>query len=88
MRSLLLIALLALAHAAHAADNPAPAPASKPSAAEDGDKLICRREQVIGSNVPGKRICKLKSQLLAEQAAARDAAKEMATPQGAGSSSN
>lgn len=90
MRSMLFIALLALAPAVHAAGNPASAPvqASKPVAADDGDKLVCRREPVIGSNVPGKRICKPKSQLLAEQAAARDAAKEMSTPQGAGSSSN
>ena len=88
MRSLLFIAWLALAPAAYAAGGPTPALASKPSVADDGDKLICRREPVIGSNVPGKRICKPKSQLLAEQAQARDAAKEMATPQGAGSSNN
>ena len=88
MRSMLFIALLATAPAAQAADTPAPNTASKTSVADDGDKMICRREPVIGSNVPGKRICKPKSQLLAEQAQARDAAKEMATPQGAGSSNN
>lgn len=86
MRSLLSLALLALAPAAQAADVPAPAPAAKPTEA-DGDKMVCRRETVIGSNIPGKRVCKPKSQILAEQAAARDAAREMSTPQG-GSSSN
>ena len=90
MRSMLLIALLTLAPAAYAADGPAPVPApvDKPSAVADGDKLVCRRETTIGSNIPGKRVCKPRSQLLAEQAAAREAAKEMTAPTGAGSSSN
>jgi hypothetical protein len=86
MRSVLFMALLALAPAAQAADNPGQAVASKPSAAADNDKLICRREQIIGSNIPGKRICKPKSQIVAEQAAARDAAREMTSPSGSASS--
>jgi hypothetical protein len=87
MRSLLFIALLALAPAAHA-DNNAPAPAAKPAATADGDKLICRRETVIGSNIPGKRVCKPRSEIIAEQAAAREAAREISTPQGSASSNN
>ncbi len=88
MRSILFTALLVCAPSVHAAESAGPASANSPSVAADADKLVCRREPVIGSNVPGKRVCKPKSQLLAEQAAARDAAKEMAAPQGGGSSSN
>jgi hypothetical protein len=87
MRSLLFIALLALAPAAHAGNN-APAPAGQPSATADGDKMICRRETVIGSNIPGKRVCKPRSEIIAEQAAAREAAREISTPQGSASSNN
>ena len=84
MASILLLALLAMGPAATAADN-APAPAPKVVAVKDGDKLVCKREVTIGSNVPGKKVCKPKSQILAEQAAARDAAKDMTSPSGASS---
>ena len=45
---------------------------SKPAAPAASEKLICRRQTAVGSNRPGKRVCKTKSQILAEQAAARD----------------
>ena len=81
MTSMLLLALLAVGPAATAADN-APAPAPKAVTVKDGDKLVCKREVTIGSNVPGKKVCKPKSQLLAEQAAAREQARELTTASG------
>ena len=81
MRAFLVLALLASSSPVLAGE---PA-AKRPVATADGDKMICRRETTIGSNIPGKKVCKLKSQLLAEQAAARDAAKDMTNPAGASS---
>ena len=86
MRAILFIALLASTTAANASGAPE-APGVKPSvvASAEEDKMVCKREPVIGSNVPGKRVCKPKSQILAEQAAAREAARDMTTPSGASS---
>lgn len=90
MRSMLFVAFLSAAAAVQAgAPSVVPPTADKPAATvPDGDKMICRREQVIGSNILGKRVCKLRSVIVAEQAAARQAAQDMTTPQGSGSSSN
>ena len=69
---------LFLAFAAFAAvgANPAPAaPQAKP--AEAADKKICKREEVIGSRVSGKRICRTKAQWDALQQQDQRALQEM-----------
>ena len=90
MRAIFFMALLAVAASAQASDNASAETATAPTlvVVAPGDKMICRREQVSGSNIPGKRICRLKSDLDAERAAALESAKEMVTPQGGSSSSN
>ena len=85
MLAAIFLALLGIVQPATTAVHVAPVPVVKPDVVVDGSKLVCRREVVIGSNVPGKRVCKSKNQLLAEQAVCRDAAKEMTTPSGASS---
>ena len=92
MRSMLFVALLAAASTVQAAGPAAApatstAPAATASATDDGDKLVCRRESVSGSNIPGKRVCRLKRDIEADQIAARESAKDMSTPSG-GSNSN
>jgi hypothetical protein len=41
--------------AAPATSNPTPAPNAQP--ADDQDKVVCRREQMPGTRIGGKRIC-------------------------------
>ena len=86
MHSAILVALLGMAQPANAAPQIAPAPAAKADVVVQGSKLVCRRETVIGSNIPGKRVCKPKAELQAEQVAGRDAAREFVIPSGATSS--
>ena len=66
----------------------APAPAAKPDVVVEGSKLVCRRETVIGSNIPGKRVCKPKSEIAAEQLAGRDEAQGLCGPVGASSNNS
>lgn len=85
MRFLIVFALLAGASAAQSATPAAPAAPATPAAAtpaktaaaNDGDKLICRREMDTGSNIPGKKMCVRKRDLEAQQQANRDNAKAM-----------
>lgn len=77
MRRLICVALLAaLASPAMAQEQKvkvtveaAPAPVK--------EKMICRREVPIGSNIPGKKVCVAKSLLDAQADAARQATREM-----------
>ena len=92
MRSTPFVALLAAASAVQVTGPAAvpatpTAPAATVSTTSDSDKLVCRRELVSGSNIPGKRVCRLKRDIEAEQIAARESAKDMSTPSG-GSNSN
>ena len=86
MFSAVFVALLGVAQPASAAAQVAPAPVAKPDVVVQGSKLVCRRETVIGSNIPGKRVCKPKNELAAEQLAGRDAAKAFVIPSGHSSS--
>ena len=91
MRLILCAVLLATATAAQAAGTTTPVVATPPAASAatgDGDKLICRRENTIGSNVRGKKICRSKRDLEAAQISGRIKAQEMSTPTGGGGSSN
>ena len=85
MHSAILVALLGMAQPANPAAQVAPAPAAKPDVVVEGSKLVCRRETVIGSNIPGKRVCKPKSEIAAEQLAGRDEARAFVVPSGASS---
>lgn len=86
MHSAVFIALLGMAQPANAAAQVAPTSVAKPDVVVNGSKLVCRRETPIGSNVPGKRVCKPKTELAAEQLAGRDAAKAFVIPSGHSSS--
>jgi len=82
MRFLPVFALLASASAAQSATPAAPATTAsatpaKTAAANDGDKLICRREMDTGSNIPGKKVCIRKRDLDAQLLANRENAKAM-----------
>ena len=50
--------MLALAVSATAADPPASQPAAaKTAASDDLDKIVCKSEQVLGSRIPGRKVC-------------------------------
>ena len=83
MHSVIFTALLGMVQPAPAAAQASPAPAARPDVVVEGSKLVCRREVVIGSNIPGKRVCKPKGELAAEQVAGRDAARAFVVPSGA-----
>lgn len=56
-----LVCMLAFSGVAFAEDQPAqPAaqPAAAPAPQNDEDQMICRREKLTGSNLPGPKICK------------------------------
>lgn len=63
MRNLVIAGAVALFAASQApaqvASSPAPAPAAKPQA--DGDKIVCKSEKMVGSNI-STRICRTKTE--------------------------
>ena len=63
------------AFAAVGGSTPAATPQAKP--VEDAEKKICKREEVIGSRVSGKRICRTKAQWDALQQQDQRAIQEM-----------
>ena len=75
MYSAILVGLLGMAQSVSAPTPVAPAPVARPDVVVEGSKMVCRREIVIGSNIPGKRVCKPKSDVQAEQIAGRDEAR-------------
>lgn len=86
MHSAIIAALVGMVQPAAAAPQGAPAPVARPDVVVEGSKMVCRREVVIGSNIPGKRVCKPKNQLASEQLAGRDEARAFVVPSGATSS--
>ena len=79
MLRLLCLAALIVPAAALAKEPQAPATAVTvaPKLADDSDKLVCRRIQVSGSNIPGKKVCTTRREAEAAQRAARDQAAEL-----------
>jgi hypothetical protein len=87
-RSLLLSSLLLLASAcatSSASNGGAPlqsqsraasAPADKPTATAQDDKLICQTERPVGSNIP-KRVCRTQAEIDREREAAQDKMREL-----------
>nr|WP_294846556.1 hypothetical protein [uncultured Sphingomonas sp.] len=87
MRTVFLVALLAATAAPTLASEPKVVVAQEATPAKE--KMVCRRESKIGSNIPGKKVCVPKSQADAQTEAARQATREMQTVNsGASSSSN
>lgn len=73
----LLFAFAALAAAQAPAAVPAPPPPPAEAKTADDQKKICKREEVIGSRVSGKRVCRTKAQWDAIQAQDQRAVQEM-----------
>lgn len=43
-------------------EDPAPPPASKAMAKSDGDKVVCRQQDTIGSRLQARQVCMTKQQ--------------------------
>lgn len=58
------------------------------TAAKSSDRMICEREEVLGSRLQGRRVCKTASQWAQERQDARDAVMRAQTMRGCGSNGN
>jgi len=74
--SLLVISAPALAQIV-IQDNPPAAPAKKPVAKSDLDKLECRNEDTIGSRLEARRVCMTKQQWLSAEQEAKEKIRQL-----------
>jgi|tagenome__1003787_1003787.scaffolds.fasta_scaffold20986375_3 hypothetical protein len=69
----IVIVLMAVLAAPAAAQNAAPAQAAAPATAKDPNRIICERQEEIGSRLGGKKVCKTAAQWDEERQQERDA---------------
>jgi invasion protein IalB len=67
------IVLMAALAAPAAAQNPAPTQAAAPAASKDPNRIICERQEEIGTRLGGKKVCKTAAQWDEERQQERDA---------------
>jgi predicted secreted protein len=67
-----LCTLVALAEPASAQDGPSGPPVTLSDPADPAEDKVCRREEVTGSRLAGRRICKTRAQWKAEEDALRN----------------
>jgi len=60
------------------------APVTAASAAKSPDRMVCEREEVLGSRLQGRRVCKTASQWAQERQEARDEVTRAQTMRGCG----
>lgn len=88
MRRLICVALLAAPASPALAQEQKAKITMEAAPAVSKEKMICRREVPIGSNIPGKKVCVAKSQLDAQTEAARQTTREMQTSNPGAASGN
>jgi len=83
IRLALLVPAALLAVSAASAQTPSATPTAAATVAKSSDdKMICERQEVLGSRLQGRRVCKTASQWAQERQEARDAVQRAQTNRG------